>query len=93
MRGLDGGPVSRGQYRVHLWESGLNVHAIVGDADVYGAYGGTGYEHYLFDSPRVQTHNIQLETINGTPVSQVYRVQTRASCNSNLLVFHFVQNH
>jgi hypothetical protein len=94
VRGLDGNPVPRGQYRVHVWDGGLNEHAIVGDADVYGSFGGgTGYEQFIFDAPRVETHNVQLETINGTPVSQVYRVQTRASCNDNLLLLNFVQNH
>ncbi len=63
---------------------------MVGDAQ---AYGPSGFEQFLFDAPRVQDHNIQLETVNGTAVSQVYRIQTRASCNQNLLWFVFVQNH
>lgn len=87
---LDGNPVAPGQYVVHVWDSGIDRRAPVGDAP---AYGPSGYEQFLFDAPRVQDHSIQLETSNGTAVSQVYRFQTRASCNQNLVWFTFVQNH
>ena len=87
---LDGNPVPYGEYRVHIWDSGIDSRVVVGDAP---AYGPSGYEQYLFDAPRVQEHNLQLESYNGTVVSEVYRVQTRASCNQNLLFFVFVQNH
>ena len=87
---LEGNPVPHGQYRVHIWESGIDQRPTVGDAP---AYGPSGYEQFLFDAPRVQDQNVQLETSNGTAVSQVYRVQTRASCNQNLLYFIFLQNH
>lgn len=87
---LEGNPVAPGQYVVHIWDGGVDQRAVVGDAP---AYGPSGYEQFLFDAPRVQDHNIQLETSNGTAVSQVYRIQTRASCNQNLVYFTFVQNH
>jgi hypothetical protein len=88
--GLDNEPVPYGEYRVHIWDSGIDSRVTVGNAP---AYGPSGYEQFLFDAPRVQDHNIQIETANGTAVSQVYRVQTRSSCNQNLLYFVFVQNH
>ena len=87
---LDGNPVPQGAYRVHVWESGVDARVTVGDAP---AYGPSGYEQFLFDAPRVQEHNVQLETANGTAVSQVFRIQTRASCNQNLIYFVFTQNH
>jgi hypothetical protein len=87
---LDGNPVAQGSYRVHVWESGVDARVTVGDAP---AYGPSGYEQFLFDAPRVQEHNVQLETANGTAVSQVFRIQTRASCNQNLIYFVFTQNH
>lgn len=87
---LEGNPVGNGSYQVHIWDSGIDQRVPVGGAL---AYGPSGYEQFLFDSPRVQDHNIQLETVSGTAVSQVYRVQTRASCNQNLLYFVFVQNN
>lgn len=86
---LNGNPVARGNYRVHVWDSGIDSRVTVGDSP---AYGPSGYEQFLSDAPRVQEHNVQLETANGTAVSQVYRIQTRASCNQNLVYFGFTQN-
>jgi len=87
---INGNPVPKGQYRVHIWDSGVDQRVNVGDSL---AYGPSGFEQFVFNAPRVQDHNIQLETASGTEISQVYRVQTRASCNQNLLYFVFVQNH
>ena len=87
---VNGNPVPTGQYRVHIWDSGVDVRVNVGESL---AYGPSGYEQFVFNAPRVQDHSIQLETASGTAISQVYRVQTRASCNQNLLYFVFVQNH
>lgn len=87
---LEGSPVGQGQFVVHVWDSGIDERVNVGGAP---AYGPSGYEQFIFDAPRVQEHSIQLETTNGTAVSQVYRFQTRASCNQNLIWFIFVQNH
>ncbi len=87
---INGNPVPSGQYRVHIWDSGVDQRVNVGDSL---AYGPSGYEQFVYNAPRVQDHSIQLETASGTAISQVYRVQTRASCNQNLLYFVFVQNH
>ena len=87
---LNRNPVPRGQYRVHVWGSGIDARVNVGDAPDYSP---SGYEQFLFNSPVVRDYNVQLETVNGTAVSQVYNVQTRASCNQNLVRFDFVQNH
>jgi hypothetical protein len=86
----EGRPVAANQFVVHIWDGGVDQRVPAGGAP---AYGPSGWEQYLFDAPRIQEHNIQLETTNGTAVSQVYRVQTRASCNQNLVYFVFVQNH
>jgi hypothetical protein len=83
-------PVAAGTYRVHVWDNGIDQTVNVGSAPDYGP---SGWEVFLFNAPRVQDHNVQLETANGTAVSQVYRVQTRASCNQNLVLFTFAQNH
>lgn len=87
---LQGNPVPAGQYRVHVWGSGIDERPVVGSAP---AYSPAGYEQFVFDAPVVRDYNLQLETVNGTAVSQVYQVQTRASCNQNLLLFNFIQNH
>lgn len=82
-------PVPLGAYRVHVWESGVDNRVSVGGAP---AYGPSGYEQFLFDSPRVSDHNLQLETADGEIVSPVYSVQTHASCSENLLYFIFLQD-
>ncbi len=85
-----GNPVGAGQYRVHVWGSGIDERVPVGGAP---AYGPSGYEQFLFNAPVIRDYNVQLETNSGSAVSQVYSLQSRASCNQNLVIFHFVQNH
>lgn len=87
---LNRNPVPAGGYRVHIWGSGIDERVTVGDAP---AYSPSGWEQFLFNAPVVRDYNVQLETSNGTAVSQVYGVQTRASCNQNLVRVDFVQNH
>ena len=87
---LSRNPVAAGSYRVHVWGSGIDQRLTVGTAP---AYSPSGWEQFLFDSPVVRDYNVQLESTNGTAVSQVYSVQSRASCNQNLVRFDFVQNH
>lgn len=87
---LSGNPVLVGQYRVHVWGSGIDERPLVGGAPDYGP---SGWEQFLLNKTEVREYNVQLETKNGTAVSQVYRVQTKASCSQNLLQLDFVQNH
>lgn len=79
-----------GSYRVHVWGGGIDERVTVGTAP---AYAPSGWEQYLNNAPVVGDYNVQLETPEGTPVSQVYLVQTRASCEENLVYFVFLQNH
>lgn len=85
----NGLPVGSNKYRVHVWDSGIDARVPVGGAP---AYGPSGYEQFVFDSPVIRNYNVQLETTGGEAVSQVYRVQTRSSCNENLLYLIFLQN-
>ncbi|MCB8918970.1 MAG: hypothetical protein H6666_13725 [Ardenticatenaceae bacterium] len=87
---LNRNPVSTGSYRVHVWGSGIDERVVVGTAP---AYSPSGWEQFVHNAPAVRDYNLQLETPEGSAVSQVYAVQTRASCNENLLYFVFVQNH
>ena len=89
--GLDGNPTQIGRYRVHVWGDGLGDKYVT--AGSFPIYSDSGWELFLFDSPTVQELNIQLESENGTAVSQLYRIQTRNSCDQNLLRIDFVQNH
>jgi hypothetical protein len=87
---LNGDPVGTGAYLVWVTEGGINQQVLTGDAL---AYGPSGWEVFIFDRPRVSTHRIQLFSPSGTPVSEVYEFTTRASCNQNLVLINFVQNH
>ncbi|HSH05101.1 MAG TPA: hypothetical protein VLL52_21480, partial [Anaerolineae bacterium] len=86
---VTGNPVPAGSYRLHVYGEGLDERVTVGNAP---AYGPSGWEQFVFNAPVVRTYNIQLESANGTAVSQVHQVQTRASCNQNLVYFIFNQN-
>jgi hypothetical protein len=80
-------PVPVGSYRAHVWGSGVDERVTVGSAP---SYSPSGWEQFLFDSPIVRDYNVQLELPNGTAVSRVYRVQSRSSCEENLIRFDFV---
>lgn len=84
-------PVPSGAYRVHVWGPGIDERPVVGGAPAYG--GPSGWEQFLAAEPVVRTYNVQLETANGTAVSQVYTVLSRAACEQNLIRFDFIQNH
>ena len=87
---LDRRPVLTGMYNIHVWESGIDQRALVGGAP---AYSPSGWEQFVNNQPTIATYNVQLETVNGTAVSQVYSIQTRDSCNQNLTRIDFIQNH
>lgn len=87
---LSRNPVPTGSYVVHVWGSGIDERIVVGTAPNYSP---SGWEQFLFSSPQIRDYNVQLETPSGTAVSQIYSVQSRASCNQNLIRFDFVQNH
>ena len=87
---LNRNPVAPNEYRVHVWGNGVDERQTVGSALQYGP---SGWEQFLGESPAAQDYNVQLETISGTAVSQVYRVQTRASCSQNLTQIDFLKNH
>lgn len=87
---LNRNPVEPGSYLVHVWGSGIDERVAAGSATNYSP---SGWEQSLFDSPVIRDYNVQLESANGTAVSQAYRIQTRSSCNQNLVRLDFVQNH
>ena len=88
---LNRNPVPVGDFRVHIWGDGLgDKYILVGSSPVYS---DSGWELVLADKPTVRELNVQLESANGTAVSQLYRVQTRSSCDQNLLRIDFTQNH
>ena len=86
---VSGNPVATGLYRVHIWDGGVDVRL---DTSSKRDYGPSGWEQFIFNKPVERSFNIQLETVSGTPVSEVYRVQSVDDCNRNLLYFIFIQN-
>lgn len=88
---LNRNPVLAGSYRVHVWGSGIDQRVVVGTQPQYNP--SSGWEVYIQDFPAVRDFNIQLESPEGTGVSQIYLIQTRASCEQNLTYFIFEQNH
>ncbi|MCA9924081.1 MAG: hypothetical protein KC421_17010, partial [Anaerolineales bacterium] len=88
---LNRNPVPVGRFRVHIWGDGFgDKYVLVGSAPIYSS---SGWELMLSESPSVREYNVQLESENGTAVSQLYRVQTQSNCDKNLLRIDFIQNH
>ncbi len=87
---LEGRPVGTAAYVVQLAVGNLNLQTYTGGAI---AYGPSGWELAFDDHPKVAPFRVQLFTPTGTPVSEVYEFATRSSCNQNLVLVNFVQNH
>ncbi len=57
------------------------------------AYGGSGYEIFLNGAPLEAQYMVQLLSQTGAPISEAYAISTVASCEANVAVVSFVQNH
>lgn len=88
--GLNRNPVAAGSYQVHIWGHGIDARVAAGSNPDYSP---SGWEQFLFDSLVIRDYNVQLESASGTAVSPAYRIQTRSSCDQNLVRVDFVQNH
>ena len=86
---LDGEPVPAGAYMVGILDP-VTSWSFTGSAPEYGP---SGWEIYLWNEPIVATYQIQLFTPAGTPVSDIYTFVTVDSCDQNLVLINFVQNH
>ncbi|PIE80114.1 MAG: hypothetical protein CSA11_09385 [Chloroflexi bacterium] len=87
---LNRNPVPPGSYQVHIWGHGVDSRIPAGSNSNYSP---SGWEQHLFDTLVIRDYNVQLESANGTAVSLAYRIQTRSSCEQNLVRIDFVQNH
>ncbi len=56
-------------------------------------YGEGGFEVFLGPVPREDRYTVQLLGRTGSPISDTITVDTRSSCNENVAVVGFVQNH
>ena len=86
---LDGDPVPNGAYMIWV-PPPADYYTLTGGAPVYGP---SGWEIYLNSHPEVATYHLQLFTPSGTPVSEEYEFTTVDSCDQNLVLINFVQNH
>lgn len=85
---LSGQPVADGRFRVHVWGSGVDARVPVGSAPEVGP---SGWELTLSNSLVSADYHLQLEQADGTLVSPVVKVESRADCGQNLIRFDFVQ--
>jgi len=86
---LEGDPVPDGAYMIRV-PPPVDYYTLTGSAP---AYGPSGWEIYLYNHPLVATFRIRLFTPSGTPVSEEYEFTTVDSCDQNLVLINFVQNH
>ncbi len=56
-------------------------------------FGESGFEVFLGAKPRVDQYTIQLLGRTGTPISDTITIETRDSCDENVVLVNFVQNH
>jgi hypothetical protein len=56
-------------------------------------FGDSGFEFFLGPAPREDRYTVQLLGRTGTPISEAVTVETRATCDQNVAVVNFVQNH
>jgi len=56
-------------------------------------FGDSGFEVFLGPKPREDQYKVQVLGRTGAPISDTITVDTRSSCNENVAVIGFVQNH
>ena len=87
---LNGGPVIGLAVMVTgegVAEGGL---AFSGEAPLFGP---SGYEVFLNTTPVEQEYVVQLLNTTGMPLSEPIVVRTLSSCDRNVAIVNFVQNH
>ncbi|NWG15021.1 MAG: hypothetical protein HXY41_00155 [Chloroflexi bacterium] len=75
-------------YQVRVSGEGLEQTVFTGAALTYGP---GGFELPLGEAPRAAEYSVQLFDPDGAPVSDVYRVLTRADCDGNVAIISFVR--
>jgi len=92
--GLDGQPFN-GRLQVRVFNNQFDRTAAVGSNSFYGTTGAnglnTGWEVVVGTGINPQLYFVRLETVNGTPVSDVIQVQFPNLCEGNLAILNFVQ--
>jgi hypothetical protein len=84
----DGQPVAPDSYLVRITGGGIDAFVPVGSEP---AYGPSGWQQFLFDSPVVRSYEIRLWRVDGAAASPLYSFESRAACDQNLVRFDFVE--
>jgi len=74
-------------YRIRVTGNNLNETVFSGAALTFGA---GGFELFLNGTPQAQTYTVQLLDPQSKPLSTVYSVATKESCDQNVAVLQFV---
>lgn len=86
--GLDGGP--RTDVAIEIDGEGFHNVQYSGSAAQWGA---GGFEFNLGAAPRAGTYGLRLLGPTGGAISEVVTVETGSTCQSNVTIVEFVQNH
>lgn len=86
---LDGTPYGAGNLQVRVYNDIFERISPVGSNSLYGAT--SGWEVQVNNTIDTTRYFVQLETINGTAVSDRVSVQFRAACSGNVALVNFIQ--
>jgi len=90
VQGLNGEPLPG--YRIGIIDAEnperLDVEVFSGAVQ---SFGEGGFEYTLGNAPRAGRYDIQLLSRDSVPLSDVYRITTRATCEENVAIINFVQ--
>ncbi|MBZ0287620.1 MAG: hypothetical protein K8I30_08390, partial [Anaerolineae bacterium] len=75
-------------FGVHITGANLDETVFTGSTQTFGP---GGFELFLNGAPQVETFGIQLLSPAGVPLSEVYTITTRATCEENVAVVSFLQ--
>lgn len=75
--------------RVRIGGADVNETVFTGTAERFGA---GGFELTVIGAPKEDSYTVQLTSAQGSPLSDVLQITTRASCDGNLAVINFVEN-
>lgn len=86
--GIDGQPLNNYGVQIQHVADTLDVKVFSGSAVTFGP---GGFELVIGGTPQAGEYTVQLFSPAGAPVSEVYTVTTRDTCEENVAVLRFVQ--
>ena len=77
-----------GQIRVHVFGSGIDTYTASGTNTLYGP---SGWEVPLSNAVSTNTYYVELQSAQGTPISETVQVTFPGVCRQNLALVNFRQ--